>query len=232
MNPLSPLAAVRAGSPFAASHGKRKEPVYGLVVHTTGSGVPAKALKNRRGALETAVEIYERGPNAAHYVIAHDGVIAQILPDDVIGWHVGGGAAKREQYLSGAWEQACAPAAVAAWKRAWPGVKSPQHLFPGTSVNAIYVGVELIPTIKGLGTPSPTSGGVFTEKQYLALVALGTDLAQRHGWPALWARTPRLVGHEDVGLLDRHDAGGGWDPGTLREHPVFDFERVRKALTP
>lgn len=232
MNPRSPLAMASVGDTSAAAHGARKAPVHGLVVHTTGSGVPAKAARTNRDPLEVAIEIYARGPNAAHYVIGHTGKIAQILPDDVIGWHVGGGADKREAYLSGAWRQKCSTAAVAAWDRAWPGKKSPQHLFPGTSVNAIYVGVELIPCGAGRGLPSPTSGGLYTESQYLALIALGIDLAGRHSWPADWASGARLVGHEDVGLIDRHDAGGGWDPGARRAVPRFDFPRVRAALTP
>jgi hypothetical protein len=41
-----------------------------------------------------------------------------------------------------------------------------------------------------------------------------------------------LVGHEDVGLLDRMDKNGGWDPGALRAAPYFDMARVRRAAEP
>jgi N-acetyl-anhydromuramyl-L-alanine amidase AmpD len=73
-------------------------------------------------------------------------------------------------------------------------------------------------------------GLLFTEAQHRALVALGRDLAARHGWPAGWGRTPRLVGHEDVQLLERQDAGGGWDPGALRAKPYIDFEFIRARV--
>lgn len=218
-------------------HGMRKEmPPFGLCVHTTGSQVPVDARTENRPAMEVALDVYTRGPNAAHYVIDHDGVLAQVVPENVIAWHAGRygprGEDRRAQYLSGEWEKLCSPTAVAKWKERWGATfKSPQHLYPGESANAAYVGVELIPTIKGLGTPSPTSGGVFTEAQYEMLVKLAADLAQRHGWPAGWAAGARLVGHEDVGLIDRHDTRGGWDPGARRERPVFDFERVIRELS-
>ena len=236
MNPLSPIAAINATGGAAGNpshHGARPGPAYGLCVHTTGRGVPNQANRTKRDALEIAIGIYTRGPNAAHYVIGYTGTIAQIVPDDRIAWHVGGGAKKRALYLTGNWRdpRECAPAAVRAWDRQWPGRKSPQHLFPGESANAAYVGVELIPTAKGQGVPA-AGGGLFTVGQYAALIALGADLAERHGWPADWSSTSRLVGHEDVGLLDRHVEEGGWDPGFLRDEPLFDFPRVRLALSP
>ena len=70
----------------------------------------------------------------------------------------------------------------------------------------------------------------FTKVQHNAAIALGRDLYERHAWPANWAQTPRLVGHEDVGLHSRNDANGGWDPGWLRIVPTFDFAMVRGAL--
>lgn len=221
-----------------AFHGMRKEmPPFGLCVHTTGSGVPVQARERGITVMERALEIYTVGPNAAHYVIDHDGVLAQVVPENVIAWHAGRysptGIDRRPQYLSGEWEKLCSPAAVASWKARWGAkYKSPQHLYPGESANAAYVGVELVPTIRGLGTPSPTSGGVFTDAQYEMLIKFAANLAARHKWPADWAAGARLLGHEDVGLIDRHDRHGGWDPGFLKDKPVFDFPRVRAALAP
>lgn len=222
----------------AAHHGFRAGAPWGLCIHTTGSGVPTDAKAEGRPAMEVALDIYCKGPNAAHYVIDHAGVLACVAPENVVTWHAGRFGPppekidRRPQYLSGEWRAICSPAAVAAWDRQWfPKYKSPQHLYPGESANAAYVGVEMIPIAKGQGVPTP-GGGLYTEAQYVALVALGEDLARRHSWPRDWAATPRLLGHEDVGILDRHTEEGCWDPGFLRDEPHFDFPRVRMALSP
>lgn len=70
----------------------------------------------------------------------------------------------------------------------------------------------------------------FTTAQHNAVAALGKDLAARHGWPADWHKTGRLVGHEDVDPLNRSDKIGGWDPGWLRSRPYFDFAYVRQLI--
>jgi N-acetyl-anhydromuramyl-L-alanine amidase AmpD len=125
----------------------------------------------------------------------------------------------------------CSPATVAAWRRQWPGYQSPQHLYPSRTANADYVGIELIPIGAGLGGQPMAPGLRFTRAQHEAVVALGRWLASRHAWPVGWALSPRLVGHEDVQPIQRQDRGGGWDPGSLRERPYFDFEFVRAALS-
>lgn len=241
---ISPLTAldVTARAKAGAHKGKRASAPYGLVVHTTGSGVPTDAKDQKRPAMEIALDIYCRGPNAAHYVIDHAGVIACVAPEDVKTQHTGRFGPppekkdRRAQYMSGEWRTLCSKAAVAAWDRQWGSkYKHPFQLFPGPSPNDVYCGVELIPCIKGLGVPtvSPAApASVFTEAQYVKLIALAEDMAIRHGWPLDWASGPRLVGHEDVGLIDRHNLGGAWDPGFLRVRPTFDFPRVRAALAP
>lgn len=207
---------------------------WGLCLHTTGRGVPTAAKKRGKTPIEVALRIYKNSQNGGNgypwggpaYVIDYDGTIYQLAPDDVRTQHVG---AARRTYLSGAWLKKASPKAVELWRARWQGYASPQHLFPDKYPNTSYVGCELIPCGSGFGTPW-RPGLTFTEAQHTATIRLGSDLAERHGWPAGWAATSRLVGHEDVGLVDRCDRGGGWDPGALRDAPRFDFVSVRAQL--
>jgi hypothetical protein len=234
---LSSLALQR---PRRSDRITRRSSVYGLLLHTTGGGIPAKAVKTGRAAAEVALAWYresqghdgQQGANGypwggPGYVIAHDGTVYQIADDDILTNHAGG--PHRDLYLSGAWVAKVSQPTVEHWRDRWTGVKSPAHLFPSRSPNADYVGCEMVPCGAGLGTPM-RAGLRFTQAQHDAAIALGRDLVARHGWPADWARGPRLVGHEDVQPIERHDAGGGWDPGWLRAAPYFDFEYVRQAL--
>ncbi len=59
---------------------------------------------------------------------------------------------------------------------------------------------------------------------------LCADIGKRHGFPDGWQHTSRLVGHEDVDILERMDSHGGWDPGYLRAQPYFDFRYVRNRI--
>lgn len=91
-------------------------------------------------------------------------------------------------------------------------------------------GVEMIPCGYGFGTPMG-SGLLFTKAQHDSAVTLAKDIAARYKFKAGWEHTPRLLGHEDVQPIERHDAKGGWDPGFLREQPYFDFQYVRNAIS-
>ncbi len=208
---------------------------WGATVHTTGSGIAAE-LRRRLGRRPTvrevgdrAVEIYTRpGGNGPGYVIYLDGHTVQVAEDNRWTWHVGGQF--RELYLHGDWEALCPKEFVRLWRAAWPGRRSPQHLFPGESANAAYVGIEMTPVTGVDGVLPAAPGQTFSEAQYGALARLLVDLGRRHGWPAAWWTSSRLVGHEDVGPLgrdDRCDEGGGWDPGFLRPRPYLDRVRVR-----
>ena len=44
------------------------------------------------------------------------------------------------------------------------------------------------------------------------------------------ANAQRLLGHEDLTPISRHDKKGGWDPGGLREVPYFDWEHVYRTI--
>ena len=220
---------------------------WGIALHTTGGGITNKAMRTGKSPIHVAIATYlgmQRGSDGYDwggpgYVIDLDGKIYQLAADSTRTSHVGSIVTdyrgvrvdRRDQYLADhgmRWPALCPAGVAALWRQAWPGYTSPQDLFPSKRPNTDYIGCELIPCGDGYG--DPWNGLRFTEAQHVAAAHLCTDLAARHGWPVDWAAGPRLVGHEDVGLLDRCDAAGGWDPGALRVVPYFDMRWVRERL--
>lgn len=231
---LSPLAKQVPGV-RSPKLGRARQP-WGYLLHTTGGGITDMAKKKKRRPIDVAIEIYIASQNGSEgykwggpsYVIDHDGSISQIAPDDIMTAHCGG--AHRAEYIDGSWIHKANPAAVAQWFAHWgPRYKHPYQLFPSTSPNVDYVGCEMIPCGDGFGEPM-APGLRFTKAQHDAAIDLGKDLGARHGWPAGWHRTSRLLGHEDVDILNRMDKLGGWDPGWLRAKPFFDFDYVRNHI--
>lgn len=219
-----------------------REP-WGFLLHTTGGGVTAKAKKEHRSPIATALAIYIASQNGSNgylwggpaYVCDHGGLLYQVAPDEAYMNHAGG--PHRDQYLDGTWIHGVSKEghrisdqAVAEWRKRWPNRRNPYSLFPSTSPNADYVGLEMIPIGDGFGGEPMRPGLRFTLAQHEAAIALGRDLGNRHGWPAGWAMGSRLVGHEDVDPIERSDAHGGWDPGAMRPDPFFDFDYVRHGI--
>lgn len=234
---LSPLAQQVPGGLEPSTAYIRKP--WGMCVHTTGRGVVESARRTGRAPEDVAIRIYlksQRGElhdyrwGGPTYLIDHGGAIYQMAPDRCLTAHAG--STDRPHYLDGSWAHRATPATLRHWRAAWPGHRSPQHLYPAKSANISYVGVEVIPLGAGLGGAPRARGELFALAQYEALARLGRDLAARHGWPDDWARGPRLVGHEDVQPLRRQDSGGGWDPGHLREpgRRYFDLEVLRGMI--
>jgi hypothetical protein len=125
---------------------------------------------------------------------------------------------------------------VRLWHQRWPGKRHSLELLPpgADSANVCYVHVESPPCVfwwddkRGTG-PAPMRPGLrFTKAQHDAIAHLAVDVARRNGWPMdeTWWRTPRLLGHEDLTPISRHNSGGGWDPGYLRQTPTFDWDYV------
>ena len=215
----------------------RIRPVYGYLLHTTGGGVCTAAKKHGTTPLLEAIKVYIASQNGSngytwggpHYVIDYDGSIHQVAPDDVETAHCGAPNV-REHYHDGSWVHLVSPGALASWRLHWPGHRHPYDLFPSPTPNWDYVGVEMVPIGEGFGGDPMERGLRFTRAQHDAAIALGRDVAARNGFPAGWALSGRLVGHEDVDPISRHDAIGGWDPGFLRDRPYFDFAYVRGEL--
>jgi hypothetical protein len=212
----------------------------GLCFHTTGSGITKKARARKLTPIIVALDVYhdmQRGSEGYDwggpaYVMDTDGRLYQIAAEDTRTNHVGSiveGHDRRDDYLSGRWRTMCSRAAVSCWEQAWPGYLSPQHLFGSRRANTYYIGCELIPCGDQFGSAwtSRSPSLRFSEAQHRACIALAVDVAVRWEWPENWWTTPRLVSHEDVGLLDRSDAGGGWDWGALRLDPYVDFPLIR-----
>ena len=224
--------------PVATDHIQKRK-VCGLLLHTCGRTIVEKAIRAGRDPLEVELAwCAESQSGAAHgykwggptYVLDVTGDLYQLCSEEIMTAHAGdGGNGDRADYLDGDWVARAKPNGLAFWRQQWPTFSSPSHLYASKSPNIDYVGVEMIPTVPGRGEPMFT-GMLFTAAQHMACVKLAQDMATRYGWQPGWAKGPRLLGHEDVQLLQRQDAGGGWDPGWLRARPYFDMGWVRARV--
>jgi hypothetical protein len=224
---------------------------HGLVVHTTGGGLPGKAVARGLYPTVLGVEHYGRS-HGCHYLCGWrglDGDLLQLADDREQAHGVGVRAddPASNQWTSvrrgrGAWERDLPIDLVVRWRRRWPEWANPLDLLPGTeTANAAYLHLELIPCVfhgaRELVTAAePMAPGLrFTRAQHDAVAGLARDIADRKGWhqvgaAAPWWRTPRLLGHEDLTPLSRHDRAGGWDPGALRPQPYFDWGYVLQRI--
>lgn len=208
----------------------RTAEIFGVVVHQTGEDIVEQALKHGANPLEYVAEFYLDPENYfPHYVIGHDGQIIQIAPESEKALHVGFDPEDRKAFLFGTWEQKLTPQVVAAWKQKWPNFASPANLFPGPSVNNVFIGIEMLPIVDSCGFEAASwlKNGKFTTAQHNAIVALLQDIGHRNLLPVGWHLANRLVGHEDVNPLRRTTKNLFWDPGALNPDPWFDFQWVR-----
>ncbi len=195
---------------------------FGLLVHTTGRGILKRARQLGISPLEAAMEFYTtRGNPFAHYILDQDGTLIQIADEREQAWHAGIPAAQRRLYLSGRWEKMVSKRALERWLERWNlgyYKQSPSHLYPTKSPNQCYVGIELIPDKRA----------TFSDKQYASLSLLINDFWDRHNLPPLGCRLPepRCLGHEDAEPLERFTRQGGYDPGSLRAKPKFDWSKL------
>jgi hypothetical protein len=221
--PITSPLAIKSPRGWRTSGGKRKKPVWGIVVHTTGSGPATCAGKPNRwickSAIDCALALYGPGgmEGFPHYVIGYDGSIYSAAPENYVAWHAGwtketGGRAGWAHWSPPTW-----------WSSVWGSGRTPLDLIPkdAGSPNSRHIGIEL------LGGPS---GGGYTEAQYRSLARLVTDIERRHALNLGEPPNSRLLGHEDVNPLTtkggRADARGGWDPGAHREPPRFSWKRL------
>lgn len=232
----SPLASKVAGVRDPKLAVLRNTP-WGFLLHTTGGGVTDAAKKKGITPIAEAIAVYIASQNGSngykwggpHYVIDHDGQIYQVAPDEAETAHCGAPGV-RDHYLDGSWAGMLPAAVVRQWQAKWPHYVHPYQLFPSKTPNWDFVGCEMIPIGDGFGGPPMAPGLRFTKAQHDSAIALASDVGHRHGLPASWAASCRLLGHEDVDPISRHDALGGWDPGYLRAAPYFDFAYVRAGV--
>jgi hypothetical protein len=218
---------------------RRSGPLYGVMLHTTGSGLPSKAGWDGDRALADGVRLYTNtgGP---HYVIGWDGTIVATVADEMIkGAHAGiTDATARSAYAANNWTGRVSAEGARLWLERWAPAQSPADLIPGRdlhSINDRWIGIEMIPISAG-GTPYAVPaypGSRFTAAQHTAARKLAHDIARRHNFPSGWAdkQSPRLVGHADLNPIQRDSAALPlWDPGYLAKPgtvPPFDMDRVR-----
>lgn len=192
------------------SGGRRRRPVFGIIVHTTGGGPAAQASRTKRNPLACALTVYAHNKGFPHYVIGYDGEIVAVCPEDHIAWHSGVSSAAR-RWLS-------ENGAPRWWIRIWSGVaRSPLELPPSGRANEQHIGIELLQT---------ENGGSYSDAQYRSLAALIVDIEQRHGLKLDRPPNRALLGHEDVnpapyqsgsiGGRSLDNLSAGWDPGATR----------------
>lgn len=203
--------------------------VYGMVVHTTGRGLPTKAKKAKQYPTVRAVNYYATS-RGCHYVNGYrghmGGDLLQMASEDEQAWGVSSHE-QRDSYKRG-WEGDLPKSLVKRWKERWPGYSHPLDLLPGSrTVNSCYLHVECIPLLgASLEHVKAFGGSLFTDEQHRTVAALAVDVAERNKWRGAWWRTARLVGHEDLTPITRHNRAGGWDPGYLRAAPYFSWNLV------
>lgn len=209
---------------------RRKLKPFGLCFHTSGRTIVERALKKGIKPIDLALKHYRR-TGACHFVIDHDGTIYQLLDTEIRGAHVGLGG-WRKHYLSGSWRLRMdvmgLSLPLSLWDRRWPGLDSPQHMFPGKTPNGAYLGVEFLPLMH-----EQKDGTWFSDVQYAAGRQLLLNLACMHGWEkGLLADAEsgggnsRAPAHEDLTPHSRWKKRGGWDPGALRLKPRFNWAKV------
>lgn len=217
--------------------------VYGLVVHQMGGALPCTAVSAGRDPVQQAVDHYF-GSHGTHYVCGWGGIeegeLLQ-LADEHLQANGVGMSAQRAAVAAGTWAEDLPAVLVRTWRERWPGESDPMSLLPGTqTANAPYVHLEMVAAVvpwcnDGQGLPGevppPMREGLrYTRQQHDAVAELALDIARRHRWPDRWWTTSRLVGHEDLAPINRHDKAGGWDPGALRVRPWFDWGYVRERI--
>ena len=183
--------------------------VYGLVVHTTGGSLPAKALEQNTSPLVFAQRYYTQ-TMGCHYINGwgglQNGELIQVAGEVVQANGVGVSNRKnphldqRRSIQLGRFEADLPKILVQLWRLRWAGKANSLSLLPGTTTaNSCYVHVECIPCVNTDGRNlmelvRPLREGLrFTQAQHEAVAHLAVDVARRNGWPLdqMWWRTPR-----------------------------------------
>lgn len=236
---ISPLAipANAFGRRMFDGRGKRSTPVYGVMIHTTGSALPKRMTKTPEATLSEAVRLYT-GNGAPHYVVGWDGkIVATVASEAIRGAHAGISEQYiRDAYHRGGWESQVSKEGARLWHEKWPGRRTPLDLVPTrnlSNINDLWIGIEMIPITAGDGkywAKPAHKGARFTKEQHAAVRALVHDIAKRHKLPSGWSKkgSARLLGHSDVDPIDRDSpAQPLWDPGD--SIGFFDMDFVRSG---
>ena len=134
-----------------------------IVCHTTGSGVIGAAQKAGKKSphdiASFACGFYARGGNnvSTHLLVDWEGMVWQMLPLNVDGWHSGWDAQLKDLYKTDAWQKWSRPVNgtmgqhapvgnYATWRSLFPGKTSPAQLLPAgaSSPNKGSISIDLL----------------------------------------------------------------------------------------
>ena len=193
--------------------------VKGILIHTTGSGIVAKANTLKKDPNAYAAKYYETSSAYPHYLIDWNGTVYQYC--DELKWaaHAKWTAKEKSLYHSIDWMTkiekdgkliSCPPSTYQDWIDRWNRAKGLAYLTPkdilkqigGILPNEAFLGIELL-----------DKKPAFTDKQHESLAILVKEVCQRHklvdtkfiekdSLPQAW-----LCTHSDVSPIRRWAIG-------------------------
>jgi hypothetical protein len=222
----------------------------GVIVHTTGGGIVAKALKKGKDPLAYAAEYYARKNSyGSHYLVAPfaeetysegDDSVVGTVPEQLVAYHSGLGrtSGRVKCYKKG--------------RAVWPRHRIASRKVDGKTKKYMKDFGKVLPDYQdwldrwpGLDSPldlipkpwpgagiingqfhgvdllAPEPGAKHTELQVRWVAAIIKDLADRHGWEI---HQSTVLRHADVDPFSRSTKRGGWDP------PRYVFEMLCDVL--
>jgi len=230
---LVSLLATQLGDVHPAP--RRRRSFWGIALSASDEETVTVALQSGADPLEALLTEYlQPASRFPHYIVGYDGTIVQICDEKQKAEQVGFDASDRRAFLDGSWKKRLPASAVERWRQQWPDRESPAHLFPGLDPSQVYIGVELLPIVDGVQVQPLSAALRHTFEQHQAVANLGTDIAERLGFPPNWHRSERLVGQEDLNPLQRSmsDPPAGCDPGSLgpSDDRWLDLAWVRQQI--
>lgn len=190
----------------------------GIVVHTTGAGVLAKAKRWGVMPLEAAVRVFSRQiDNCSHYVICGTtGDAVQIAPEERAARHVGATRSDvyaRPNWAGASWWKRAVKHDVLWWCERWPDLKRPYDLADGQlwmppdggarTCNGNTIGIEIVPR---MADPQ----GPWTDACWGTLLYLIQDICIRRLVPQ---NRNHIITHSDAHPVTRTSHNRPWDPG-------------------
>lgn len=222
--------------------GKRKNKLFGLCVHTSGSGVVKKAKAKGISPDEIALDYYDSAKYSTHYVAGHRGYyqltdvmeqVSHVGYTDGVGGRMSG-SQRRAWYHSGKWAEAL-PTFAKRFRKIHPSASSPSALHPSPFPSMDYAAIELIPCTMGYGD-ALGPGYKYSLAQHTAVALIALELAEEYGWPDDFEMGGRLSCHEELGPHARIGSyanprdGDCWDPGRYRETPWISWETIQQWI--
>lgn len=153
--------------------------------------------------LNRQIEIFQKAPASANYLIARDGTIYRLVPENRVAWHAGRGHLAWDQNLKSMNQNAI-------------GIEN----FAVGSANDMKLFGMTAAKYNDFKSKHPNWVG-FTAAQYASLKKLIADIEKRH--PAILHDRYHIIGHEEwAGRAVRTDPGELFDwtkIGLTRERP-------------